>query len=195
MANDKLKINIVRGALVAAATAAVAATGVLWYKSRKTVPSGVTPLSPFDLEKYLGRWYEIARIDFRFERNLIYTNADYQLGDDGLVRVLNTGYNVVKERWEQAHGKLRFVGDSDTAAMEVSFFGPFFSGYNVVAIEGDYEYVLVVGRSTNLCWILSRTPEIPVDVQTRLLSKAMSIGVNINNLNWIDQSEQQPVDL
>lgn len=195
MVNDKLKINIVRGALLAVVGAGVATVGTLWFRRRNSIPSGVEPLSSFELEKYLGKWYEIARIDFRFERNLINTTADYQLGDDGLVSVVNTGYNAVKEKWQQAHGKLQFVGDSSTAAMEVSFYGPFYSGYNVVAIEGDYEYALVVGRTLDLCWILSRTPQIPVDVQTRLLSKAMSIGVKINNLNWVEQSEQEPADL
>lgn len=195
MANDKLKINLLKGALLTVASAGVAVVGTLWYRSRHSIPKGIEPLSPFDLEKYLGKWYEIARIDFRFERDLINTTADYQMGDDGQVKVLNTGYNYLKGKWEQAHGTLRFAGESDRAALEVSFFGPFYSGYNVVAIEGDYEYALVVGRTTELCWILSRTPEIPVDIQTKLLSEAMRMGVNINNLNWIEQSEHPLNDL
>lgn len=195
MIDNKLKINILRGALVTIAGTTAAAVGALWYRSRHSVPKGVEPLTPFELERFLGKWYEIARMDVRFERNLINTAADYQLSDEGVVSVLNTGYNVQKEKWEQARGALRFVGESDTAAMEVSFFGPFFSGYNVVAIEGDYEYALIVGRRTDICWILSRTPDIPVDVQTKLLSKAMSIGVNINNLSWIEQSGQEPTEL
>lgn len=195
MTNNQLKINMLKGALLAVASAGVAVVGTLLYRHRNSVPKGVEPLVPFELEKFLGQWYEVARLDFRFERNLINTTADYQLGEDGQVKVLNTGYNVLKGKWEQAHGNLKFVEEQDVAAMEVSFFGPFYSGYNVVAIEGDYEYALVVGRNTHLCWLLSRTPEMPMDVQTKLLSKAMSVGVDINNLNWVEQSQTEPDDL
>lgn len=113
--------------------------------SMSTSPRGIHPVSPFDLTRYQGKWYEIARLDHRFERGLDFVTALYQPQADGSVRVVNKGLNLAKKRWKQSVGKAKFTGDSQTAALKVSFFGPFYASYNVFAMDKDYQYSLVCG--------------------------------------------------
>lgn len=150
-------------------------------------PVNAQPLRNFEIEKYLGKWYEIARIDHRFERNLEQTTAEYSLRKDGSVRVLNRGYNTVEKQWKQAAGKARFRGDKKVGALKVSFFGPFYSGYNVIAISGDYKYALVAGKNLDYLWILSRHPNIPEGVKADFLAKAKAVGYDVNRLIWVNQ--------
>lgn len=187
---EKKTRNHLRNILLSVAGAGVATAATIWWKQRRSIPKGATPVQPFDIEKYLGVWYEIARLDFTWEKNLSHTMAEYSLNEDGTVNVCNTGFNYKKGKWEESRGKAKFVGDEDVAALEVSFFGPFFTGYNVIEIVGDYEYALVLGRNTNLCWILSRTTEIPEDVRARLVTKAVEIGVNVNKLVWVSHDRE-----
>ena len=100
--------------------------------SCSTIPEGVTAVQQFDKNKYLGKWYEIARLDFRFERNLNNTSAEYSINDDGSIKVFNKGYNTKTNKWKSATGKAKFVKDEKVGMLKVSFFGPFYSGYNVI---------------------------------------------------------------
>ena len=150
----------------------------------RSIPRNVEPVEGFSLQRYLGRWYEVARLDFAFERNLMEVTAEYSLNEDGSVRVVNRGFNSVKGEWQVAEGRARFRGDSDVGALEVSFFGPFYSGYNVIAIDEDYQHTLVSGSDYNYLWILSRTPDIPADVLTEYLILAESLGFDIDLLVW-----------
>ena len=124
--------------------------------SCSSIPKGVTAVHPFDKNKYLGKWYEIARLDFKFERNLINTTAQYSINADGTIKVVNRGYDTLKNKWESATGKAKFVKDENVAMLKVSFFGPFYSGYNVIAIDKEYKYALIVGKNLKYLWILSR---------------------------------------
>lgn len=186
--NDQLVANLIKGGLLALAGATAATVFTAFYRRKHSIPEKAEPVTPFDLEQYLGKWYEIARLDVRWERNLSDVTAEYTLMEDGRLKVVNSGYNYKKEQWERAEGVAQFVGEPDTAALEVSFFGPFFSGYNVIAIERDYEYALVVGRNTKQCWILSRTKKLPEEVRARFVTEAMKVGVRVNNLIWVDHS-------
>ncbi|EPR71085.1 Outer membrane lipoprotein Blc [Cyclobacterium qasimii M12-11B] len=155
-----------------------------------TIPKGAEAVKPFDKEKYLGKWYEIARFDFKFERNLNNTTATYSLNDNGTIKVDNQGYNTKKEEWTQAIGKAKFVDDDDDVAkLKVSFFGPFYSGYNVVAIDKDYKYALVAGKSLDYLWILSRETQIPEKVKNEYLKIAEEIGYNTSELLWIEHNK------
>lgn len=183
---SKKSSNQLRNILLSLAGAGVATVATIWWKQRRDIPKGAIPVHPFDVEKYLGTWYEIARLDYKWEKNLSNTMAEYSLNEDGTVEVTNTGFNYKKGHWQEATGVARFTGKEDVAALEVSFFGPFYTGYNVIALEGDYKYALVLGRNTSYCWILSRTPEIPEDVRTRFVMKAMELGVNVNKLVWVN---------
>ncbi len=136
-----------------------------------TIPKGAVAVTPFNKEKYLGKWYEIARLDFKFEKDLNNTTAEYSLNDNGTIKVKNQGS--------------KFVGADNVAMLKVSFFGPFYSGYNVIAIDDDYKYTLVAGASLKYLWILSRETNIPMAVQDKYLKIAEEVGYNTNNLVWV----------
>lgn len=152
-----------------------------------SVPKGVTPVQDFELNKYLGTWYEIARFDHRFERGLNYVTAEYQLNDDGTVRVINRGKDRDSGEWEQAEGVAKFAGDNDTGHLKVSFFGPFYASYVIAALDDDYQYSLVTGPSRDYLWILSRTPSLGHDVLNDLVNKARDLGYATNELIYVQQ--------
>ncbi|MDA3832320.1 MAG: lipocalin family protein [Spirochaetales bacterium] len=164
-------------------------TITLMINSCTTIPKGATAVSPFDIEKYTGKWYEIARFDFRFERNLNNTTAEYSPNDDGTIRVVNRGYNYVTEEWKEATGKAKFSGDKNIAELKVSFFGPFYSPYNVIALDSDYQYALVAGKNLKYMWILARTVTITEDVKQKYLKIAEDIGYDTSNLIWVEHDK------
>lgn len=149
-------------------------------------PSGVNVVTDFDLKRYLGDWYELARFDFRFEKNLKNTHAHYALNDNGTVAVTNSGYDYVKKRHKVANGTAKLTGKPNEGKLKVSFFGPFYSPYNIVAIKGDYEYALVMGKSTDYIWILSRTTSIPDGVKQEFLDIADKSGYDLSRLRWVE---------
>lgn len=153
--------------------------------SCSTIPKGITAVTQFDKTKYLGKWYEIARFDFRFERDLNNTTAEYSANDNGSIKVANKGYNTRTNKWKSATGKAKFVKDDTIAMLKVSFFGPFYGGYNVIALDKDYRYALIAGNNLNYLWILSRTTTIPAAVKTEYLQLAQKAGFNINELIWV----------
>ena len=158
---------------------------MIGFSSCASIPEGAVAVKPFDKGKYLGKWYEIARLDFKYERNMDNTTAEYSLNDNGTIKVDNRGYNYKKGKWQQAIGKAKFVGDENLAMLKVSFFGPFYSGYNVIAIDKNYKYALIAGASLKYLWILSRETSIPNDIKENYLKIAQGIGYNTNELLWI----------
>jgi len=154
-----------------------------------TIPDGVTAVAPFDKTKYLGKWYEIARLDYKYERNLNNTTAEYLLDEDGTIKVINRGYNVKSKKWEEATGKAKFVDDDKIAMLKVSFFRPFYSGYNVIAIDPDYKYSLVAGESLKYLWILSREQTIPDTIKDKYLTIAKDLGYTTSDLIWIEHKD------
>lgn len=155
------------------------------FSSCITIPNGVTAVSPFDMKMYLGKWYEIARFDFKFERGLNNTTAEYSLRTDGKIKVVNRGYDYEKNEWKEVTGKAKFVEAEDRGMLKVSFFGPFYSGYNVIAIDSEYKYALVCGASLDYLWILSKEKSIPDAIKNEYLNKAEKLGFNTANLLWI----------
>ena len=158
--------------------------------SCSTIPENAEAVKPFYVEKYLGKWYEIARIDFIFEKDLNNTTAEYSLREDGKIKVDNKGYNIKKEKWQQAIGKAKFVDDENVAMLKVSFFGPFYSGYNVIEIDNEYKYALVAGKNKKYLWLLSRETSIPEDIKIKYLKTAENIGYNTNDLIWIEHNKK-----
>lgn len=154
-------------------------------------PKGVNPVANFDAERYLGKWYEIARLENRFERGLQQVTATYGKRSDGGLSVLNQGYDPLKKQWKSSEGKAYFTGKATTAALKVSFFGPFYGGYNVIVLDDDYQYALVSGPNRDYLWLLSRTPELPAEVKQRYLSLASSLGFAVDNLLWVNQQPQR----
>ena len=153
-----------------------------------SIPKNAKGISNFDKEKYLGKWYEIARIDFKYERNLNNVTAQYSLNQNGTIKVLNEGFNYVKNEWKSAEGKAKFRGDNSIAELKVSFFGPFYAGYNVIALDENYQYALVCGKNLDYLWILSRQKTIPQNIKENYLQIAQEIGYDVSRLIWVEHN-------
>ncbi len=174
----KTKNKIIGGAVLAAAGT------LLYFRNRQNIPPKAITIKNFRPEKYTGKWYEIARIDFRYERNMDNTTAEYSLNKNGSITVVNSGYNYKKQKFTTARGIARFVNLPNEGMLKVSFFGPFYAGYNIIAIDRKYRYALVAGRNLNYLWILSRETTIPEDIKESYLQQARSIGYNTDRLVW-----------
>ena len=174
---------------MALAGAAAVATLLALSACATRAPEGVQAVTGFDINRYAGRWMELARIDHRFERGLVQTSAEYSRNADGSVRVVNRGYDPKTQKWREAVGKARFIGEPGTAALKVSFFGPFWGGYHVVALDPNYQWAMVVGSNLDYFWILSRTPALPPGVRNRLLAQARALGVDIDKVLWVEQGQ------
>jgi len=159
------------------------------FSSCTSIPKGAVAVSSFNKEKYLGKWYEIARMDFKFERGLNNTTAFYSVNKDGSIRVQNRGYNPAKNTWKEAIGKAKFVGKDDVAMLKVSFFGPFYGGYNVIALDKDYKYALIAGNNLDYLWILSREKMLPEDIKTEYLKIAGNLGFKTSELIWVEHDK------
>ncbi len=159
------------------------------FSSCSSIPKGVKAGSNFKKEKYLGRWYEIARLENCFERNMNNTTARYSLKENGTIKVVNAGYDTKKKKWKEVEGKAKFVKEESTAMLKVSFFGPFYSGYNVIAIDKAYKYSLVAGQNFGYLWILSREKTIPEDVKAEYLKIAKNYGFAVDDLMWITHDD------
>ncbi len=159
-----------------------------------SIPKNASPVQNFDINKYLGDWYEIARFDFRFEKDLDNVMAQYSLNDKMNVNVINSGYNFKKEKWVSAEGVAKFRGDKNTAALKVSFFGPFYSGYNVIALDDNYKYALVAGKDLNYLWVLSREKSIPENIKSAYLKTAQDIGYDTSKLIWVKHDKISPFE-
>ncbi|MDH3513466.1 MAG: lipocalin family protein [Gammaproteobacteria bacterium] len=162
-------------------------TLVLFLTGCVGIPEGVQPVDDFSLEKYLGKWYEIARLDHRFERGLSRISAEYSLREDGGVRVLNRGYSAEDKEWKQAEGKAYFVEGPDKGYLKVSFFWLFYGSYVVFELDHEqYQYALVSGPDKSYLWILSRTPEMKKDLKDKLIAKATALGFDTGKLIFVE---------
>lgn len=152
------------------------------------MPDRVEPVHDFKVQNYLGRWYEIARLEHSFERGLTRVSADYSLREDGGLKVVNRGYSEKEKRWKEATGKAYFVKASDQGYLKVSFFGPFYGAYVIFDLDHDsYQYSLVCGPDTSYLWILSRTPKMEPAIKERLVAKAAALGFDTTRLIYVSQ--------
>jgi apolipoprotein D and lipocalin family protein len=149
------------------------------------IPDGVEAVGGFDAERYLGQWYEIARLDHKFERGLENISATYTARDDGGIDVLNRGFDVARGEWREARGRAKFAGSRDTAMLKVSFFGPFYGGYNVVDLDPEYQLALVAGPTRKYLWILARRPDPPRAAVERLVARAEQLGFDSGALIYV----------
>lgn len=160
---------------------------VLFFAGCVGIPENVEPVKNFEIEKYLGQWYEIARLDHSFERGLSAVTANYSMRSDGGVRVLNRGYSAEKNTWEEAQGKAYFVDATDLGYLKVSFFGPFYGSYIVFELDHEgYQYSLVSGPDKSFLWLLARTPQIDEGLKTMLIEKASDLGFDTSQLIYVE---------
>jgi apolipoprotein D and lipocalin family protein len=147
------------------------------------VPEGIEPVNDFDVTRYTGTWYEIARLDHSFERGLSNIHAGYALRQDGGIDVVNKGYDDDAGQWKEARGKAYFVDDPTKGRLKVSFFGPFYGGYNIIALDKkNYSYAVVCGPNHNYFWILARTPKLPEDTLADLIAFSKESGFDTSSL-------------
>lgn len=152
------------------------------------MPKGVEPVSGFELNRYLGKWYEVARLNHSFEEGLSQVSAEYSVNEDGSVKVINRGYSKEEQEWNEAEGKAKFIDAEDQGYLKVSFFGPFYGSYVVFELDKEnYQYAFVSGPDLDYLWLLSRTKEVDQDVIERFVSTAQSLGFKTNELIFVEQ--------
>ena len=147
------------------------------------LPEGIKPIDDFDLNRYLGDWYEIARLDHYFERGLYDVRANYSMREDGGIQIKNIGISSTGEV-KGASGKAYFVGSERLGLLKVSFFGFFYSNYIIFFVDEGYQIAFVAGRNQNYLWLLSRNRFIPESVRDHFIELSTSLGFNTNNLVW-----------
>ena len=154
------------------------------------MPETVKPVQQFELDRYLGKWYEVARLDHSFERGLNSISAEYSLRDDGGVKVINRGYSDEDGEWNEAEGKAYFVEGSDQGYLKVSFFGPFYGAYVVFELDKEnHQYAFVSGPDTDYLWLLSRTPEVSSEVMEKFTMMSKERGFNTDELIYVEHSK------
>jgi len=153
------------------------------------IPEGLEAVTGFEPDRYLGKWYEIARLDHSFERDMTNVSATYTRRDDGDIRVLNKGFNVKSKAWKQIEGHARFLERDTIGSLKVSFFGPFYGGYHIIALDKqNYSYAMVSGPSRSYLWILSRTQTLEESTYAKLVSKAEAWGFDTEQLIKVEHS-------
>jgi apolipoprotein D and lipocalin family protein len=152
-------------------------------------PTGLTSVTPFEVDRYLGKWYEIARLDHSFERGLTDVSATYTLKSDGSLEVINRGFNTKKNEWKSATGRALFTGSQNQGSLKVSFVGPFYGGYHVLALDqAGYQWALVSGPDRDYLWILARTKVLAPAIKDQLVAEAMKMGFATDKLIWVEHS-------
>ena len=158
-----------------------------------SIPDNVTAVEGFELERYLGTWYEIARLDHSFERGLSHVTAEYALAEDGGVSVVNRGYDAEDGEWSVATGTAYFVGESDVGQLKVSFFWPFYGGYNIIKLDKEsYTYSLVCGPNRSYLWVLARDKQLDREVLEEIIAFAMEKEFPVGDLIYVNQTSEVP---
>lgn len=150
------------------------------------IPDNVKPVSDFKLDRYLGTWYEIARLDHSFERGLEKVSATYTPMDKGGIKVINRGFDPVKNKWKEAVGKAFFVESNDVGRLKVSFFGPFYGGYNIIELDKiNYSYAVVCGPKKSYLWILARNQFLEKSILDGIVYRLKNIGFKTDELIYV----------
>lgn len=163
------------------------AAGAVIYNIWKPVKSNLPVIQDFDIDRFLGKWYEVARMDFYWEKGLKNVTAEYTQNEDGSIRVDNQGAKIKNNKPKQSIGKAKFAGEKNAGALKVSFFGPMYSGYNIMHVDEDYQYALIFGDNLDYIWILSRTKTIPYNIKKMYLDYAERSGYDIHQITWTIQ--------
>jgi apolipoprotein D and lipocalin family protein len=156
------------------------------------VPDGLEPVKDFELERYLGKWYEIARLDHKFERDMSNVSAVYTTNDSGGITVINRGYNVKNGKWKSIKGVARPAGDENLGSLEVSFFRPFYGSYNIIALDRQgYRNAMIVGPSRSYFWILFRDKKMDEALINDLVTKAAGMGIDVERLIYVEHNSPE----
>lgn len=173
-------MRLISGVVLSSLTLLASCTGI---------PEGMRAVSGLEKDRYLGTWYEIARLDHSFEEGLTRVTAEYTLNEDGSISVINRGYDEAEGEWSQADGKARFADDDSVGHLEVSFFGPFYSSYVIFELDqADYQFAYVSGYSRDYLWFLSRTPDVSESQLAAFRERAREEGFDLGELIVVDHS-------
>jgi apolipoprotein D and lipocalin family protein len=165
-------------------------TAIFLLIGRTGIPEGITVVKGFDLNRYLGTWYEIARLDHSFERGLTHVTIEYIAQEDGSVKVINRGFNIKHRKWEESIGKAYPIEAPDTGRLKISFFGPFYGSFNIIELDKEsYSYSMATGPSRSFLWILSRHKNLDPIVMQNLVQKAKGLGFKLEKLIYVDHKD------
>lgn len=160
-----------------------------------SVEANQAVIKRFDPTQYMGTWYEIARLDNRFEKGLEQVTATYEIQTDGTIKVINRGYDTKAGKWNEAVGTAKFVDAANadgtrSGKLKVSFFGPFYGDYHILELDQPYYNYALVSSGRDYLWILSRTPQLAYPIKQHLMAKAKSFGFATDQLLFIKQANQ-----
>lgn len=155
------------------------------------IPDGVTAVTPFDLKRIQGDWYEIARLDHGFEKGLSHVRNHYEIGTDGEFKLENQAFDLRHGTWQNTTGKGALIGDPAVGRLKISYFGPFYGSFNIIALdEKDYKWMMATGPSTHYLWILARDKALDDAVMQNLIRKAVGLGFKLEKLIYVDQKPE-----
>jgi len=152
------------------------------------VPEGIQPINSLDTKRYLGTWYEIARLDHSFEQGLSRVTARYEKQDDGSLKVINRGYSNEKSEWKEAEGRAVFVNKGANGHLKVSFFGPFYASYVIFQLDDQYQQAYITGYNRDYLWFLSRSPNVSDEAMAEFRRTALDAGFDLEELIVVDHS-------
>ena len=156
--------------------------------SKEMSTESIPVVKNFELNRFIGTWYEIARLPHSFENGLDRVTATYTIRDDGKIEVVNRGFDSAKGEWKEAKGKARFKDKSAGAFLEVSFFWIFYADYKVIELDTvNYSYTMVTSSSKKYFWILSRSPQMEKSLYDDLIRKAGEWGFDISAIYKVPQ--------
>ncbi len=165
--------------------------GFILLSACTNAPQGITAVDNFVVERYLGKWHEIARLDHGFERGLTKVTAEYSLREDGGIKVINRGFDAETQEWQTAEGKAYFVEDANTGHLKVSFFGPFYGAYVIFELDkDDYQYAYIAGPNRDYLWLLARQPNLDNAQKQDFVANAQTLGFETDELIWLDEPPQ-----
>ncbi|MDT8310451.1 MAG: lipocalin family protein [Methylophaga sp.] len=169
----------------------ILSAGLILLSACTSAPEGITAVDNFAVERYLGKWHEIARLDHSFERGLTQVTANYSLRDDGGIKVINRGFAAEQQEWQTAEGKAYFVEDAVTGHLKVSFFGPFYGAYVIFELDkAGYQYAYIAGPNRDYLWLLARQPQIDNAQKQDFVNRAKAAGFATDQLIWLDSPPQ-----
>ena len=155
--------------------------------------SDIAAVRDFDPDRYMGTWYEIARLPQYFERDLDEVKAQYTLNDDGTVRVVNSGVKNGEPKSITGKAKLKHPdAKPQTGELRVSFFWPFYSDYRVIELAPDYSYALVTAGSRDYLWVLARKPTMDKAQLDGILARAKALGFELDELEYPKPAKTTP---
>lgn len=150
------------------------------------LPDGLTAVTPFDLRRLEGDWYEIARLDHGFEKGLSHVTHHYKVAEDGTFTLENTSFDDRKGRVTSSSGKGTLIDDSNSGRLKVSYFGPFYGSFNIIALDDDYQWMMATGPSRHYFWIFSRTKSLDDRIMQELIKKAVAAGFKLEKMVYVD---------